>query len=69
MQGHVKTLKMLKSGRYAHLTDIITARRAIADEFGSHGVCRFYFASKPLLTGFQVMIFPVSCEVTKHLWD
>ena len=59
MQGHEKTIEMLKSGHYAHLADITTARRAIADEFGSHGVCRFYFAPEPLLTGFTAMIFPV----------
>ena len=59
MQGHKKTIKMLKSGHYAHFATIITAKRVIADEFGSHGVCRFYYAPEALVPASTAMIFPV----------
>ena len=53
---------MLKTGQFAHIADDITARTVIADEFESHGVCTFYLTAEPLLTGNQVMIFPVNIK-------
>ena len=63
IKGHEKTIKMLKTGHFAHIADDVTARKVIADEFGSRGVCKFYLAAEPLLTGHHVMIFPVSLSI------
>lgn len=57
---------MLKTGQFAHIADDITARQVIADEFGSHGVCKFYVTAEPLFTSNLVMIFPVSVKYFKN---
>lgn len=62
LKGRKKTMKMLKSGQFAYITDDTAARKIMADEFGSHGVCTFYVTPEPLVTGNQVMIFPVSTK-------
>ena len=58
-------MKMLKTGQFANIADDITARKVIGGAFGSHGVCKFYLTTEPLLPGIwhlAVMIFPVSLK-------
>ena len=58
---------MLKTGQFAHIAYDVTARKVVADEFGSHGVCKFYLTAEPLLTGHQVMICPVSLSIKTNM--
>ena len=64
-------MKMLKTGQFANIADDITARKVIGGAFGSHGVCKFYLTTEPLLPGNHqaAPIFPVSLKYYYYTSD
>ena len=53
-------MEMLKTGKFAMITDDITARKVMAESLRSEGVCKFYMTPEPYCQYNQMMIFPVS---------
>ena len=59
IQGHKETIKALKSGRYAQLTEKLTGQKVISDHFGEKHNCGFYLTVRPLYSPSFGMIFQV----------
>ena len=62
MDGRKKAMQMLKAGQFAYVGDHYTAKRIIGDDFGYHGMCKFYLTTEPLLSSYTAMIFPVRAK-------
>ena len=63
IKGHKETISLLKEGVYAHVTDQLTVKKVISDDFSASGVCNFYLTARPLYSMSLGMIFPVSLVV------
>ena len=59
IKGHKETIDMLKEGVYAHVSDQLTVKKVISDDFSLTGVCNFYLTARPLYSMSLGMIFPV----------
>ena len=57
------SISLLKEGVYAHVTDQLTVKKVISDDFSASGVCNFYLTARPLYSMSLGMIFPVSLVV------
>ena len=66
IKGHKKTIDMLKEGVYAHVTDQLTVKKVISDDFSFNGVCNFYLTSRPLYSMSLGMIFPVTTKPASY---
>ena len=60
IKGHKETINLLKEGVYAHVTDQLTVKKVISDDFSLNGVCNFYLTARPLYSMSLGMIFPVT---------
>ena len=60
IKGHKETISLLKEGVYAHVTDQLTVKKVISDDFSASGVCNFYLTARPLYSMSLGMIFPVT---------
>ena len=68
IKGHKETISLLKEGVYAHVTDQLTVKKVISDDFSTTGVCNFYLTARPLYSMSLGMIFPVT-EVVYPLFN
>ena len=48
----------MRTGRFSHICEKLSAQKVISSEFGSNGICDFY-TTKPILTLPYAMVFQV----------
>ena len=53
------TVERVKTGKYSHICEKLTALKVISDDFSSNGICNLYLTPQPLLSQPYAMIFQV----------